>query len=76
MADLKPCPFCKSTNLINKMERTRWDDFYWIIECLDCSGQMRSKLFNGYLREECIAKEKETIQAWNRRAKDGSIDKG
>ena len=47
MSDLKPCPFCGSSNLtIDQCWVDRGDEEISLIECVDCYGSAPRKIWN------------------------------
>lgn len=78
MAELKPCPFCGSTNLIasdtvkHKVSNgVKFPERVAFVECMTCSAAAGFYTTKEYGVK--IALEK-AIEAWNRRADDEHID--
>jgi Lar family restriction alleviation protein len=66
--ELKPCPFCGSTNLSIETNSVQPDDFHdGHVVCDDCDASGRHAMtLEGWLSSKAEAKE-EAIEAWNRR---------
>ena len=61
MAELKPCPFCGCTAIINHKEAIE----AWIVECSNNSCPASYMIGNYYDTEN------EAVEVWNRRADNG-----
>ena len=61
--ELKPCPFCGSTNVEAVLDDSAPDDRktdWWMISCLNCSAEFRN----------LYCDKKNVIKSWNMRVKE------
>lgn len=61
MAELKPCPFCGGKGRLIKRPFSEWSGkgpYDFTVYCYDCGAGVRHS----------FPKEKEAVEAWNRRA--------
>lgn len=77
MAELKPCPFCggREVNYDYRYvgrNRFREEAYITFLKCDICGAQTKAMSFDGNDRDDREATEAKVMEAWNRRAEDGT----
>lgn len=65
--ELKPCPFCGSSNVEANAYTDDWDAIC-DVRCRNCKALMSRTFYNS---SDCHEVRKEAVAAWNRRAEGG-----
>lgn len=66
MSDLKPCPFCGSTNV----KIYSWQDGGICVKCLECHCQTQAHSDYNTVEAKKESAYEIVVKAWNRRAKE------
>lgn len=62
MNNLKPCPFCGSSDCHTKRHYNNYDESWWGVKCYKCGTELVNRNFD---------LPTDAMDAWNRRSDDG-----